>query len=318
MRPTGTRSVRSRSRRGPAVRGATRREPPPARLRAKRPARTSSPPARSTRRGPERRSSNRTRASITSDCGPTSCGRRRWPSTSSATWPPTSRSADRAVHTWWPDAPGTVCDVRFAHSPGRLDPALPRQPPRVRRGVRARPRRRDAGDRRRRHQVPRASKPEIPKPTNLRRYLEVAERSGVFAPGAIDAVNGIGSRRDVARAPAAAVDAPAPERHVELGPLRRRPPRRQLGLRRRVRPVPRSPRRPVDLLLRDRSRSSSTPMSSRRRRRRRCARGTSPVGRPPARRLCGPSRTPDARGGGGPPRLRQRKHARKKGGNRLQ
>ena len=30
--------------------------------------------------------------------------------------------ANRAVHTWWPDAPGTVCDVRFAHSPGRLDP----------------------------------------------------------------------------------------------------------------------------------------------------------------------------------------------------
>ena len=33
------------------------------------------------------------------------------------------RLADRAVHTWWPDAPGTVCDVRFAHSPGRFDPA---------------------------------------------------------------------------------------------------------------------------------------------------------------------------------------------------
>src|SRR6266536_683787 len=31
--------------------------------------------------------------------------------------------ADRAVHTWWPDVPGTVCEVRFAHSPGRLDPA---------------------------------------------------------------------------------------------------------------------------------------------------------------------------------------------------
>ena len=29
--------------------------------------------------------------------------------------------ADRAVHTWWPDAPGTVSDVRFAHSPGRFD-----------------------------------------------------------------------------------------------------------------------------------------------------------------------------------------------------
>jgi hypothetical protein len=29
--------------------------------------------------------------------------------------------ADRAVHTWWPEAPGTVSEVRFAHSPGRLD-----------------------------------------------------------------------------------------------------------------------------------------------------------------------------------------------------
>ena len=27
------------------------------------------------------------------------------------------------------------------------------------------------------------AKPEIPKPSNLRRYLEVAERSGAFAPG---------------------------------------------------------------------------------------------------------------------------------------
>jgi hypothetical protein len=32
--------------------------------------------------------------------------------------------ADRAVHTWWPDAPGTVAGVRFAHSPGRLDPSF--------------------------------------------------------------------------------------------------------------------------------------------------------------------------------------------------
>ena len=29
--------------------------------------------------------------------------------------------ADRAVHTWWPDAPGTVSEVRFAHSRGRFD-----------------------------------------------------------------------------------------------------------------------------------------------------------------------------------------------------
>jgi hypothetical protein len=33
------------------------------------------------------------------------------------------RLAHRAVRTWWPDVPGAVGDVRFAHSPGRLDPA---------------------------------------------------------------------------------------------------------------------------------------------------------------------------------------------------
>jgi len=31
------------------------------------------------------------------------------------------RLADRAVHRWWPDAPGAVREIRFAHSPGRLD-----------------------------------------------------------------------------------------------------------------------------------------------------------------------------------------------------
>jgi hypothetical protein len=98
--------------------------------------------------------------------------------------------ADPAVHTLWPDTPGTVSDVRFAHSPGWLDLAylgnliafdvafvL------------------DLGDgtqgivgvdvkyheRIKRH---------IPKPTRLPRYLEVTERAGIFGPGTIDAVNG--------------------------------------------------------------------------------------------------------------------------------
>ena len=31
--------------------------------------------------------------------------------------------AERALHTWFPDVPGTVREVRFAHSPGRLDSA---------------------------------------------------------------------------------------------------------------------------------------------------------------------------------------------------
>jgi hypothetical protein len=97
---------------------------------------------------------------------------------------------DRAVHTWWPDAPGTLSDVRFAHSPGRFDPAYLNS-------LRAF----DAafvldlddgtqgilGLETKYHE---RIKPEIPKPSNLWRYVEVAERSGAFAPGAIDAVKG--------------------------------------------------------------------------------------------------------------------------------
>jgi hypothetical protein len=100
--------------------------------------------------------------------------------------------ADRAVHTWWPDVPGTVTDVRFAHSPGRLDPAWLNS-------LRAF----DAAfvldigdadgtqgtvavDTKFHERV----KSEVPKPENLWRYVEVAERSGAFVTGAIDAVKG--------------------------------------------------------------------------------------------------------------------------------
>jgi len=98
--------------------------------------------------------------------------------------------ADRAVHEWWPDVPGTVSEVRFAHSPGRLDPAwlgnlvafdvafvL------------------DLGDGTQGivgvvtayHQV---NRPQPPKPRRLPRYREITETSGAFGPGALDAVNG--------------------------------------------------------------------------------------------------------------------------------
>jgi hypothetical protein len=98
--------------------------------------------------------------------------------------------ADRAVHTWWPDVPGTVSDVRFAHSPGRLDPAwlgnlvafdvafvL------------------DLGDGTQGivgvmtayHEVNRR---QPPKPTRLPRYREITDKSGFYGKGAIDAVNG--------------------------------------------------------------------------------------------------------------------------------
>jgi hypothetical protein len=100
------------------------------------------------------------------------------------------RLADAAVHRWWPDTPGTVKEVRFAHSPGRLDPAylgnlgsfdvafilelsdgtdgilglVTRYHERVER--------------------------RLPKPARLPRYIEITQRSGVFAPGAVPAVNG--------------------------------------------------------------------------------------------------------------------------------
>jgi hypothetical protein len=98
--------------------------------------------------------------------------------------------ADRAVHTWWPDVPGTVCDVRFAHSPGRLDPSYLNSLRAFDAAFVL-----DLGDGTqgivgldtKYHE---RMKPETPKPTNLWRYLEVAERSGVFRPGAIDAVKG--------------------------------------------------------------------------------------------------------------------------------
>ena len=98
--------------------------------------------------------------------------------------------ADEAVHTWWPDAPGTVAEVRFAHSPGRFDPSYLNS---LRafdaafvldledgaRGI--------VGVDTRYHEW---AKPEIPRPDNLWRYLEVAERSGAFKSGATDAVKG--------------------------------------------------------------------------------------------------------------------------------
>ena len=98
--------------------------------------------------------------------------------------------ADRAVHAWWPDAPGTVIDVRFAHSPGRFDPAYLNSLRAFDVAFVL-----DLGDGTqgivgvdvKYHEW---TKPEIPKPSNMWRYLEVAERSRAFAPGATDGVAG--------------------------------------------------------------------------------------------------------------------------------
>lgn len=91
---------------------------------------------------------------------------------------------------WWPDIPGTVTEIRFAHSPGRLDPsyltslrafdaAFLLELNDGTRGI--------IGVDTKYHDW---LKPETPRPDNLTRYLDVASRSGVFAPGATDRVKG--------------------------------------------------------------------------------------------------------------------------------
>jgi PD-(D/E)XK nuclease superfamily protein len=98
--------------------------------------------------------------------------------------------ADRAVHTWWPDAPGTVSDVRFAHSPGRFDPAYLNSLRAFDAAFVL-----DLGDGTQGvvalgvsyHE---RAKRETPKPRNMPRNREVAERSRAFAPGTADALGG--------------------------------------------------------------------------------------------------------------------------------
>ena len=88
------------------------------------------------------------------------------------------------MHTWWPDAPGTVCDVRFAHSPGRLDPGYLNSLRAfdvafvldVGGGERA-----VIGVDTNYHE---RNKVEQPKPRNAVRNMEVCDRSGAFAPSA--------------------------------------------------------------------------------------------------------------------------------------
>jgi hypothetical protein len=97
--------------------------------------------------------------------------------------------ADRAVHTWWPDAPGTVSEIRFAHSPGRFDPeylgslrafdvAFVLDLGNGTRGV--------VGIDVEYHEP---AKSAIRKPIGLPRHLEVAERSSVFDSKTIEAVD---------------------------------------------------------------------------------------------------------------------------------
>ncbi len=93
--------------------------------------------------------------------------------------------ADRAVHRWFPDTPGRVSELRFAHSPGWLDHAYLNS---LRSFDTVLILDLDDGSRGvvavsvKYHE---RNKAETPRPENLVRYGEVAERSQVFAPGAI-------------------------------------------------------------------------------------------------------------------------------------
>jgi hypothetical protein len=93
--------------------------------------------------------------------------------------------ADRAVHTWWPDAPGQVREVRFVHSPGWLDPDYLNSLRAFDAAFLL-----DAGIIGVAVKYHERSKAEIPKPENLRRYLQVAKRSGAFKPRATETVKG--------------------------------------------------------------------------------------------------------------------------------
>jgi hypothetical protein len=97
--------------------------------------------------------------------------------------------ADRAVHTWWPDAPGTVSEIRFAHSPGRFDTAYLGS---LRAFDAAFVLDLDDGT----HgmvavdvEYHERARPAIRKPIGLPRHLEVASRSGVFEPETVEAVD---------------------------------------------------------------------------------------------------------------------------------
>jgi hypothetical protein len=98
--------------------------------------------------------------------------------------------ADRAVHALMPDAPGRVSEIRFAYSPGRLDPQWLNS---LRAFDAAIVLDRDDGS----HGIVaidtkyhERTKPEQPKPENLWRTGAVHERSGVFRPEAFDVVKG--------------------------------------------------------------------------------------------------------------------------------
>lgn len=100
-------------------------------------------------------------------------------------------AARRAVSAWWPDAPRGDVHVRFEHSPGRRDIAFLGNQSAFDVAFEV-----DAGEGTRAivgvetkyHEH--AAKEPPPKPAALARYVEVSERSGVFAEGWHDRIVG--------------------------------------------------------------------------------------------------------------------------------
>ncbi len=93
-------------------------------------------------------------------------------------------AARRAVRAWWPDAPSGKVRVRFEHSPGRRDPAFLGNQSAfdvafdIDTGAGSRA---IVGVETKYHEHAIAEEP--PKPTALARYIEITERSGIFADG---------------------------------------------------------------------------------------------------------------------------------------
>jgi hypothetical protein len=97
--------------------------------------------------------------------------------------------ANRVVHAWWPDTPGTVREIRFAHSPGRFDWSYLGSLRAFDAAIVL-----DLGDGtsgiigvdvRYREEAKHA----IAKPIGRPRQREVAARAGIFRPGAVDAAD---------------------------------------------------------------------------------------------------------------------------------
>lgn len=99
-----------------------------------------------------------------------------------------TKASTNLVESWFPDAPGPVTEIRFAYSPGRLDPSYLNSLRAFDAIIIL-----DAGAGRRGlvaidvkyHEL---MKPEIPKPANRTRNLEVAARSRLFRDGSSEAL----------------------------------------------------------------------------------------------------------------------------------